>query len=142
MSRAAPRSCVVGLGHDGRVANPFPYASPAPAGPGEPVRHPRDPQERGSTKASAVLALGITALALSFCGGGVLPGAVALLLARPAREEIAAARGFLTGGRAIRTGTILATVAIGIGAVVLALVVVGLLIDSVGTGPTFDENVN
>ncbi|HEV2089302.1 MAG TPA: hypothetical protein VGR21_13420 [Cryptosporangiaceae bacterium] len=124
------------------MVNPIGYPSAAPAGVGGAARHPLDPEERTSTKAAAVLVLGITGLALSFCGGGVLPAAVALLLARPTREEIVAAQGFLTGGRAVRAGTVLATLAVVVSAVVLVLVVVGLLIDSVGTGPTFDENVN
>jgi len=105
-------------------------------------RHPADPDETPSTKAWAVLALGVVGVLLMFCGGGLAPGLAGLVLARPARAEITAAAGFLTGGRALRAGEILSWIAVSVSAIVIVAVVIGLLIGSVGNGPQYDENVN
>ncbi|TQS46674.1 hypothetical protein FL583_02825 [Cryptosporangium phraense] len=105
-------------------------------------RHPQDPDEAPSSKATAVLALGIVGVLLMFCGGGLIPGLAGLLMVRSARTEIAAAAGFLTGGRALRAGEILSWIAVAVSAVVIVAVVIGLLIGSVGNGPQYDENVN
>ncbi|MFI5957949.1 hypothetical protein [Cryptosporangium sp. NPDC051539] len=115
---------------------------PAPRVAGTGERHPQDPDETTSSKATAVLALGIVGVLLMFCGGGLVPGVAGLLMVRTTRTEIAAAAGFLTGGRALRAGEILSWVAVAVSAVVIVAVVIGLLIGSVGSGPQYDENVN
>jgi hypothetical protein len=119
-------------------------AAAGPAGPGAaPRRHPADPEPATSSKALAVLALGIVGVVLMLCGGGLVPGVVGLVLARPARAEIGASGGFLTGGRPLRIGEVLSWVAVAVSAVVIALVVVGLLLGSVdGGSPHYGTNVN
>src|SRR5256886_17541261 len=62
------------------------------------ARHPLDPDPVRSTKAAAVLALGIVAALTGYFLGGLVPATLALLLARQARAEQVAAAGFLTGG--------------------------------------------
>ncbi|MFG1926276.1 hypothetical protein [Cryptosporangium sp. NPDC048952] len=121
---------------------------PQPSAPAQPAprtvteRHPADPDEAPSSKAWAVLALGVVGVLLMLCGGGLVPGLAGLALVRPARSEIAAAAGFLTGGKALRTGEILSWIAVAVSAIVIVVVVIGLLIGSVGNGPSYDENVN
>lgn len=105
-------------------------------------RHPADPDEASSSKAWAVLALGVVGVLFMFCGGGLVPGLAGLALVRPARAEITAAAGFLTGRRALRAGEILSWIAVAVSAIVIVMVVIGLLIGSVGDGPQYDENVN
>ncbi|WP_211247820.1 hypothetical protein [Cryptosporangium arvum] len=130
------------------LASPNAVAAPPPVPqvpgdlrvPGE--RHPADPDEAPSSKAWAVLTLGVVGVLLMFCGGGLVPGLAGLALVRPARTEIAAAAGFLTGGKALRAGEILSWIAVAVSAIVIVVVVVGLLIGSVGDGPHYDENVN
>lgn len=83
--------------------------APAPADlAARPVRHPLDPEPVRSTKAGTVFALGLTALLTGAFVGGLIPGTLALLLAREARRQAYAAGGYLTGARWIRRGEILA----------------------------------
>ncbi|SHN36471.1 hypothetical protein [Cryptosporangium aurantiacum] len=126
----------------GAAVGGWPAAGPLP-GPQEGIeRHPADPDETPSTKAWAVLALGVVGLLLMFCGGGLAPGLAGLALVRPARAELTASAGFLTGGRALRAGEIMSWIAVAVSAIVIVAVVIGLLIGSVGNGPQYDENVN
>jgi hypothetical protein len=108
------------------------------------VRHPLDPDPIPSTKALAVLALGIVAAVTGFFIGGLIPATLALLLARDARREMSAARGFLAGGRRIRIGVALAWVGIVLAAcAVVAATVVGLLHAAGGSGSAnYAPNVN
>jgi hypothetical protein len=109
------------------------------------VRHPLDPDPARSTKASAVLALGIVAAVTGFFVGGLIPATLALLLARDGRREMMAARGYLTGGRRLRAGVALAWVGIALAATALVLAaIVGLLhmAGSAGGGQNFGPNVN
>lgn len=154
----APASPEVLVSNAGGAVGPIPVAPEAPGPPGGPrapghpgplgdrgpagERHPADPDEVPSSKAYAVLALGVVGVLLMFCGGGLLPGLAGLALVRPARSEIAAAAGFLTGGKALRSGEILSWIAVAVSAIVIVAVVIGLLIGSVGSGPQYDENVN
>jgi hydroxylaminobenzene mutase len=108
------------------------------------VRHPLDPDPVPSSKATAILVLGVIAAITGFFVGGLIPATLALLLARDARREMAAARGFLTGGRRIRTGVRLAWVGIvlAVTAIVVASIV-GLLHMAANSGGTdFAPNVN
>jgi len=102
------------------------------------VRHPLDPDVAGSTKARAVLLLGIVAALTGALVGGAIAGTVALILARSARADIVAAHGYLTGVPAIRRGVRLAWVGIvlAIAAVVVASVI-GLLHLAGGGGSQF-----
>jgi hypothetical protein len=86
-----------------------------------PGRHPMDPDPAPSTKAAAVLALGVAALITGPLVGGLVPATLALLLARQARAELIAGRGYLTGARQLRLGVTLAWT--GVGLAVAALVV-------------------
>jgi hypothetical protein len=108
------------------------------------VRHPLDPDPVPSTKAVAVLALGITAAVTGFFLGGLIPATLALLLARDARREMTAARGFLTGGRRIRIGVALAWVGIVLAAAALVTASIVGLLHSAGSagGANYDPNVN
>lgn len=110
--------------------------------PAAALRHPLDPDVRTSTKAVAVLVLGLGALLLMFCGGGLVPAAVALGLARPARTEIQAAAGFLGGARALRVGVVSSWIGLAVSVVVVVAVVVGVLFSMVGAGPRYGENVD
>ncbi|WP_213453136.1 hypothetical protein [Rhizomonospora bruguierae] len=100
---------------------------PAPAGAEPSVRHPLDPDPIRSTKAGAVFALGLAALLTGAFVGGLIPGTLALLLAREARHQAYAAKGYLTGARWIRRGEILAWIGLVLGVATLTVaVIIGL----------------
>ena len=114
-----------------------------PTAPHAAVRHPLDPEPVRSTKAAAVLALGIAAVVTGPLVGGIVPGAVGLMLARQASNDILASRGYLTGARHLHTGRIFAWV--GIALAVTALVVasvVGILSLAAGAGQDFPDTSN
>src|ERR1041385_4611305 len=94
----------------------------------EALRHPLDPDPTVSTKASAVLALGVVAAITGPFVGGIIPATVALLLAKAARADMIEARGYLTGVPRLRLGVRLAWLGIilAVAAVVVASIV-GLL---------------
>jgi hydroxylaminobenzene mutase len=110
----------------------------APAAPAEAApRHPLDPDQVRSTKAAAVLALGVAAVVTGPVIGGVVPAAVGLVLAKQARGELLAGKGYLTGAKQLRLGLTLAW--IGIGLAVTALVVASVIgIISLASGPAHD----
>jgi (hydroxyamino)benzene mutase len=89
------------------------------------LRHPFDPDQARSTKAAAVLALGIAAVVTGPVVGGVVPATVGLALARQARADLAASQGYLTGWRQLKAGVVLAW--IGIGLALATLVVFSVL---------------
>lgn len=101
------------------------------------LRHPRDPDLAQSSKATAVLLLGMVAVATGGLIGGVIPATVALLLARSARAEIVEAKGYLTGTRVLRIGVRLAWAGIllAITAVVIASIVGILHLATTRGGP-------
>ena len=101
---------------------------PVPAAPPAVVRHPLDPDPARSTKARAVLALGIVAVLTGPLVSGVVPAILALLLARQTGAEMTAAQGFLTGRRLVRAGTRLAWLGIFLAAVVVLLAVMRALL--------------
>src|SRR5262245_21640173 len=108
-----------------------------------PVRHPLDPDPVRSTKAGAVLALGVAAAVSGFFLGGLVPATLALLLARQGRAEMAAAGGFLTGGRALRVGVALAWVGICLAATALVIATIfGLLDMAQSSGRDYAPTVN
>jgi hypothetical protein len=109
-----------------------PAGSMPPAG----VRHPQDPDPARSTKAAAVLALGVAAIVTGPLVGGIVPATIGLVLAREARSDMIAGRGYLTGAGQLRLGRMLAW--IGLGLAVAALVtasVIGLISLVNGVGP-------
>ena len=89
------------------------------------VRHPQDPDAARSTKAAAVLALGVAAIVTGPLVGGVVPATIGLVLAREARGDLIAGRGYLTGARHLRLGRYLAL--IGLGLAVASLVVASVI---------------
>jgi len=92
------------------------------------LRHPLDPDQARSSKAVAVLVLGITATLTGFFLGGLIPAALALLLARDADAEMRRAGGFLTGWRLLRAGTVLAWIGVILAATGLVVAaIVGLV---------------
>ena len=88
-----------------------------------------------SSKAKAVLTLGVVGALTGALVGGAVPATLALLLAREASADLRAADGYLVGARRIRTGIVLSWVGIvlAIGALV-ALSIVGLLTLAGGAG--------
>ncbi len=139
---AAPGSSPAGPGW----APPVTFATAGMPGfaPTAPQRHPLDPDPAPSTKATAVMALGFVAVVAAPVVAGLIPAAVALLLARTAEAELRAAGGFLTGGRRLRLGVrlalaavVIAIVAIG-AAAVLALIRYGGSAGDVDFAPTVD----
>src|SRR3712207_4411794 len=88
------------------------------------LRHPADPDPARATKATAVLALGWTAVLTGPFVGGVVPATIALLLAREVRKDLVASEGYLIGTRRYEKGLKLAWVGIvlAIAAIVVAIV--------------------
>lgn len=107
------------------------------------TRHPLDPEPVRSTKAAAVLALGVAAVVTGPVVGGIVPATLGLALARQVRSDLIASRGYLTGSRQLRIGLVLAWV--GIGLAVAALVtasVIGLISLVNGAGHDFPDTSN
>jgi len=107
------------------------------------TRHPLDPEPVRSTKAAAVLALGIAAVITGPFVGGLIPAALGLVLARQASDDLVASRGYLTGARHVRTGRTLAWVgiALAIAAIVVASIV-GILSLAANVGHDFPDTSN
>lgn len=96
--------------------------------PGPLLRHPLDPDPKRSTKARAVFALGLVAALTGVFLGGIVPAAVALLLARQARREAYASAGYLTGAALLDRGERLARAGIALAvATAVVVTVIGLL---------------
>jgi hydroxylaminobenzene mutase len=94
-------------------------------GSGEAGRHPFDPDPVRSSKAVAVLVLGVAAVITGPLVGGIVPATLSLILARQARADLIAGRGYLTGARHLRVGLTLAWV--GVALVAAALVAASVL---------------
>jgi hypothetical protein len=107
------------------------------------LRHPLDPDPVRSTKATAVLVLGIAAAVTGPLLGGAVPATLALMLARQARGDLRAAQGFLLGGRRVRAGVRLSWVGIVLAlAVLVVAAVAGLLNLADSAGQDFAPTVN
>ena len=125
------------------VADTAAVAQTARPAPSEIERHPLDPEPVRSTKAAAVLALGIAAVVTGPVLGGVVPATLGLALARQARGDLAAGRGYLTGTRQVRAGTVLAWVGIGLAITALLLAsVFGIIALAGGGGQDFPDTSN
>jgi hypothetical protein len=72
--------------------------------PAEGVRHPQDPEPVRSTKAAAVLALGLAALVTGPFVGGIVPARRLVCAGAQARGDVIASRGYLTGARSLKAG--------------------------------------
>jgi (hydroxyamino)benzene mutase len=108
------------------------------------VRHPLDPEPARASKAPAVFALGLVAALTGIFVGGLVPATLALLLARQAKREMYAARGFLTGGQLVRRGERLAWAGISLAAaaIVAAVVIAVYRFASAPVGQDFGPGVN
>ncbi|GAB1689285.1 hypothetical protein KRM28CT15_10880 [Krasilnikovia sp. M28-CT-15] len=110
---------------------------------GVPTRHPMDPEPVPSTKARAVFVLGVVALLTGAFVGGVIPATIALLLARQAERQAYLAAGYLTGGRWVRRGRVLAWAGIVLATTTLVVAVIAGLLHLAGPpGPDFDSNTD
>jgi (hydroxyamino)benzene mutase len=98
-------------------------------------RHPLDPDPVRSTKAAAVLALGVAAVVTGPLVGGVVPATLGLAIARQARSDLMAGQGYLTGARQLRLGLTLAWVGIGLAVTALVIASVIGLISLADAGP-------
>jgi (hydroxyamino)benzene mutase len=111
--------------------------------PGGSARHPLDPDTARSTKAATVLALGIAAVVTGPLLGGVVPATLGVLLARQARGDLIASRGYLTGSRPLRAGLILAWIGLALAAAALVTAsVFGLLALADGATRDFPDTTN
>lgn len=118
---------------------------PAPAAtPGVPPRHPLDPDPVRSTQAVAVFWLAVLGLVLSPVLAGAVPATVAMVLAAGTRAEMRRSEGFLTGVRYLTAGVRLARIALFVAAGVLAIGVVVLVLNLLGSpsGPHYGPGVD
>ena len=109
---------------------------------GAPTRHPMDPEPAPSTKARAVFALGVVALLTGALVGGVIPGTIALLLARQVERQAYAAQGYLTGSAYVRRGRRLAWTGIILGLTALVVAVIAGLLHLVPAGRDFTSSTD
>jgi len=104
------------------------------------TRHPLDPDPVRSTKAAAVLALGVAAVVTGPVIGGIVPATLGLTLARQVRSDLVAGQGYLSGSRQLRVGLILAWIGIGLAVTALVIAsVVGLISLANGTVQDFPD---
>jgi hydroxylaminobenzene mutase len=116
-------------------------SSVAPA-VGPPSRHPLDPDPVPSTKAGAVLALGVVAALTGALVGGLVPAALALVLAREVRTDLHGAGGFLVGNRRLRVGVALAWTGIVLAAAALVVAGIAGLLHFANYGRDYAPTVN
>ncbi|MFS8499194.1 MAG: hypothetical protein FWJ70_13370 [Micromonosporaceae bacterium] len=106
-------------------------------------RHPADPDPVRATKARAVWWLGLTAAVTGPLLGGVVPAAVALILAGQFRREAYAAGGFLTGAALVRRGERLAWAGIVLAALAVVVAVMAAVLHAAGApGARFPSHVD
>jgi hypothetical protein len=107
------------------------------------ARHPLDPDPVRSSKATVVLLLGVVSVLMGPLVGGLIPATVALVLARQARADLAAASGYLVGSGRLRLGTRLAWVGAGLGiAALVVAVVIGIVSLASGSELDFPNSSN
>jgi hypothetical protein len=107
-----------------------------------PSRHPLDPDPVPSTKAGAVLALGVVAALTGIMIGGLVPATVALVLAREVSADLRAAGGFLVGSRRLRIGVALAWTGIVLALVAFVIASIVGLLHFAGYGRDYAPTVN
>jgi hypothetical protein len=96
------------------------------------------PGPRTNGKATAALITGLTTLVLSWCCGLGIAGVVAIVLGVKARNEIRASGGHQEGDGMALAGIITGAVAVVLGLVVLAFIIIALV--SADTGSFHDYN--
>ncbi len=75
-----------------------------------------------------MLALGVAAIVTGPMVGGIVPATIGLMLAREARGDMIAGRGYLTGERSLRVGRMLAWIGLGLAlASLVTASVIGLI---------------
>jgi hypothetical protein len=111
---------------------------------GDPAsRHPLDPDPVRSSKAAAVLALGVAAVVTGPVVGGIIPATLGLVLSKQARSDLIAGRGYLTGARYLRIGLTLAWIGIGLAATALVVAsVLGIIALANGVEQDFPDTSN
>jgi (hydroxyamino)benzene mutase len=92
-----------------------------------------DPEPVPSSKARAVLALGVLAFLTGAFVGGVIPATLALILARQVEREAYAAGGYLTGAARVRRGRALAWTGIVLAAATLVVATIAGLLHLAGS---------
>jgi hypothetical protein len=107
-----------------------------------PSRHPLDPDPAPSTKAAAVLALGVVAALTGAMIGGLIPATIALVLAREVRADLRGAGGFLVGNRRLRVGVALAWTGIVLAAAALVMASIAVLLHFASYGRDYAPSVN
>jgi (hydroxyamino)benzene mutase len=107
-----------------------------------PRRHPLDPDPVASTKAGAVLALGVAAVLTGLAVGGLVPATIALIMARETRRDLRRAGGYLLGGRRVRTGVVLAWTGVVLAATTLVIAIIIGLLHFAGYGRDYAPTVN
>jgi hydroxylaminobenzene mutase len=107
-----------------------------------PSRHPLDPDPVPSTKAGAVLALGVVAALTGIMIGGLVPATVALVLAREVDTDLRGAGGFLVGNRRLRIGVALAWTGIVLALAALVVTSIVGLLHFAGYGRDYAPTVN
>jgi hypothetical protein len=76
-------------------------------------------------------------------GGGIVPATIGLILAREARGDLIAGRGYLTGSRQLRIGRLLAFIGLGLAvAALLTASVFGLISLANGSAHDFPDTSN
>ncbi|GAA1815459.1 hypothetical protein GCM10009835_39100 [Planosporangium flavigriseum] len=107
-----------------------------------PRRHPLDPDPVRSTKAGAVLALGVVATLTGVMIGGLVPATIALVLAREVRADLHGASGFLIGNRRLRLGIALAWTGIVLAAAALVVASIAGLLHFASYGRDYAPTIN
>jgi hypothetical protein len=107
-----------------------------------PSRHPLDPDPVLSTKAGAVLALGVVAALTGAMVGGLVPATIALVLAREVRADLRGAGGFLVGNQRLRVGVALAWTGIVLALAALVVATIAGLLHFADYGRDYAPTVN
>lgn len=114
---------------------------PEQPGPGQPLGGPPPgyaPVLPTNTKATAALITGITTLVLSWCCGLGVLGVVAVVLGLKGRSEVRMSQGTQTGEGLALAGIVTGALAVLIGLVVIALIIVVVATGSAAFTPSYD----
>lgn len=103
--------------------------------PGTATRDPADPEPVADTKATAAFGLGLLAAVTGLAVGGVVPGTIALVLARQARAELRDGQGWRTGAGRVRWAEWLAWCGLALAGLSLLALAVWLVLRGVRFGP-------
>ncbi|MDI1460232.1 hypothetical protein QEZ54_04575 [Catellatospora sp. KI3] len=106
-------------------------------------RDPADPEPVADSKATAAFGLGLLAAVTGLALGGLVPGTIALALARQARADLRAGEGWRTGAGRVRWAERLAWLGLALAALSALALAVMLVLRGVRFGrqdfpPTVD----